>query len=385
MDTTKSFTFEMPSRLVFGVGSSQRVGEEMARLGSSRVLVVTDPGLMKTGIPEMITGSLGKAGIAWTIFSDVEPNPSVETVEAAFGLYREHGANGIVAVGGGSSIDTAKAVGVLAVGGGSIRDYEGIGKVKGPLPPLLAVPTTCGTGAEVTHYAVITDKQRKFKMTIGSAFNIPKVAVVDPGLLTNLPAHLVASTGMDALTHAIESYTNLVSHPLSEALNIQAIRMIAQNLRIAVANGSLSALCELALASTMTGIGFTNTRLGIVHAMSHPVGGHANVPHGVANAILLPHAMEYNLMGNPQKHAEVAAAMGEAVDGLSLMDAAWQSVEAVRNLSRDIGIPEGLRAVGVTDDMLEPMAEDAMKSGNIPLNPRRVTKKDILNIYKRAM
>ncbi len=385
MDTTKTYAIHMAPRIVFGVGTVQQSGEEVVRLGVRRALVVTDGGLVKTEIPGIVTKSLDTAGVKWTLFGDVEPNPSIETVEKGAGLYKESACHGIVAVGGGSPIDAAKAIGILVTSGGPMRDYFSGKQVERPLPPLVAIPTTCGTGSEATQFSVITDTERHFKLGIGSPFNLPKVAIVDPGLLVGLPAAMVASTGMDALCHAIESYTSQIAQPVSDALNLRAIELIARHLRRAVANSNLRDLAGLAMASLLAGMGFNNTRTTLVHAMSHAVTGHARVPHGVANAILLPHVLEFNLIGHPEKHADIAAALGEDVDELSTMEAARLAVGAVQELESDIGIPDSLRAVGVTEDLLDRMADDAMKSGGIALNVRRPSRDDVLRLYRAAL
>ena len=386
MDISKAHTLHFAARIVFGVGTVQQVAAEAARLGVSRPLVVTDSGLAQTDIPGLVTGVLDAAQVTWTLFAEVEPNPSVETVLKGVDIYRREGCDGIIAVGGGSPIDAAKAIGLLAANGGDIRDYFGADKVKKPLPPLIAIPTTCGTGSEVTQYTVITDTQKKFKMGIGSPYNIPKVAIVDPTLLARLPSRMVAATGMDALCHAVESYTSQAAQPASDALNLHAIRLIGEHLRPAVANGNLADLSGMAMASMLAGMGFNNTRTTLVHAMSHAVTGHAHVPHGIANAILLPHVLEFNLIGNPEKHADIADALGEDTEGLSLMEAARLAVDTVRDLSNDVGIPTGLREVGVTDAMLEALADDTMKAAlGVALNPRRPTREEVLALYRGAM
>lgn len=385
MDPRRIYTWEMPARLVFGAEASKRVGEELRSLGVSKPLVVTDKGIVQAGLLEGIFEGLSKAEMHYALFDEVEPNPSVQCVEKSLALYRASGCDSLVAVGGGSSMDTAKATGILANNPGPITAYEGMNKFKNPLPPLLAIPTTCGTGAEVTYFAVVTDTARQFKMGIGSVLNVPKVALIDPTLLVKLPGPIVAATGMDALTHAVESYTNLNVQPISDALDLQAIKMISQNLRPAVANGNLNAMANMVLASTIAGMGFTNTRLTLVHAMSHTLGGRAGVPHGVANAILLPHVMDWNLIGNAERFAEIARAMGEDTTGLTLMEAAELAPAAVRKLMKDIGVPMRMSEVGITADMIPALADDSMLSGNVPLNPRRAKREDIVGIFQRAL
>lgn len=283
-------------------------------------------------------------------------------------------------------MDTAKLVGAVTANPAvDIREMEGRGKIVNPIPPLVAIPTTCGTGSEVTISAVATDLERHYKMGIGSPMLFPRVALIDGALLTSLPGPIVASTGLDALCHATESYVNLVNNPISDALDLQAISMISRWLRPAVANANLEAVSNMLLAATMAGMGFANTRLTIVHAMSHPVSGYYGVPHGVANAVLLPLVMEFNLMGNSRRFADVARAMGEDTQGLRETEAARLAVKAVRGLSNDVGIPESFKPFGVTEEHLDAMIEDTFKSGNIPLNPVRVSREAVREIYLRAI
>lgn len=386
MDINKTYALHLPTRILFGLGTAQQVGTEAIRLGISHALVVTDSGLAQTEIPGFVTKALETSGVKWTLFGDVEPNPSVETVTKGQEIYTRCGCDGLIAVGGGSPMDAAKAIGLLATNGGDIREYFGADKIKLPLPPLVAIPTTCGTGSEVTQFTVVTDTEKHFKMGIGSPHNIPKVAIVDPSLLAKLPSKMVASTGMDALCHAVESYTSQAAQFLSDAFSLRAIEMIGRHLRPAVANGNLTELAGMAMASTLAGLGFNNTRTTLVHAMSHAVTAHAQVPHGIANAILVRYVMEFNLIGNPDKHADIAEALGEDTDGLSPMEAGRLAVDAVQELADDIGIPRTLREVGVTDTLVESMADGAMKAAlGIALNPRRPTRQDVVALYRKAL
>ena len=362
------------------------MGAEAVSLGVSHALVVTDSGLVQTEIPGAVTKSLDAAGVKWTLFGEVEPNPSVETVHKGLALYGKHACDGLIAVGGGSPMDAAKAIGLLVTNGGDIRDYFGAAKVTKPLPPLVAIPTTCGTGSEVTQFTVVTDTERRFKAGIGSPHNIPRVAIVDPALLSKLPSKMVASTGMDALCHAIESYTSQAGQFLSDAFSLRAIEMIGRHLRPAVANGNPMDLSGMAMASTLAGLGFNNTRTTLVHAMSHAVTAHAQVPHGIANAILVRYVMEFNLIGDPDKHADIAAALGEDTDGLSPMEAGRLAVDAVRALADDVGIPQTLREVGVTDAMVESLADGAVSAKiGVSLNPRRPSRQDVVALYRKAL
>lgn len=382
--TADLFTFEAPARLTFGAGAVGKFPDLIAGFGR-RALVVSDPGIAKAGILDRVLGFLRDAHVSSDAFTSVEPNPSVETVEAAHALYRKSDAEFVVAVGGGSSMDVAKVVAVLAAHGGGVRDYEGIGKVPGPVVPSVAIPTTAGTGSEVTVFAVITDRQRRFKMTIGSPFLVPQVAICDPELTISMPKPLTAATGMDALTHGIECFINTTPNPIAKALAMESIRLIGGALRTAYQRGSdLPARSTMLLGSTMAAMAFTRTRLGNVHAMSHPLGAFFDVPHGVANAILLPYVMAWNLRSCLGTYPPIAVAMGEEVDGMPPERASERAVEAVQRLSRDVGIPEHLREVGVTRDAIPALATDAMKSGNVLVNPRPTTYDDIVELFEKA-
>lgn len=380
----QTFAFDAPTHLIFGSGAIAQLPEAVTGLGT-RVLVISDPGVAAAGILDRVVAPIRSGGHNVEITTDVEPNPSVETTEHAAAAYRRAGCQWVLATGGGSAMDVGKAVAVLAAHQGSIRDYEGLGKVSGPVVPLVCVPTTAGTGSEVTVFSVITDRQRKVKMTIGSPHLLPKMAVCDPDLTISMPQPLTAATGMDALTHAIECYTNTIYHPVSKTLALEAIRLIGGALRRAYANGrDLDARSKMLLASTLAAMAFTRTRLGNVHAMSHPVGAHFDVPHGVANALLLPYVMDWNLPGCLDSFPAVAEALGEDVRGLSSRAAADVALDAVRQLARDVGIPERLRDVGVTRDGLPAMTDDAMKSGNVLVNPRTTTRAEMLALFERA-
>jgi alcohol dehydrogenase len=378
--------FQIPTQILFGVGALERVAEQATIGDRPKVLVVTDQGVKKAGLLDRLTAVLEMGGVPFALFDETEPNPSVETVEKATDLFHREACNRVVGLGGGSSMDVAKASALMATNPGSIRDYEGVGKIRREPAPIIAIPTTAGTGAEVTPFIVITDVVRRYKMTIGSPQAIPSVAIVDPSLMVTMPADIAASTGLDALTHGIESYTSLLSQPFTEALALHGIHLIGQNLRKGVANrGNLEAVANLAIASTMVGTAFTFTRLGNCHAMAHPLGGFYDIPHGVANAILLPHIMAYNALACPEKMGLVAQALGADVYGLSPLDAAAAAVEAVRQLKADVGVVAGLRELGVQEDEIPSMAADAMKSGNIAVNPRQTNLEDIVALYQAAM
>lgn len=386
MDLSRTYRWEMPTKIIFGTGSSRQAGEQLRLLGGKKALLVTDRGVEAAGVLFGIYEGLLSAGVAYALYNGVAPNPTITNVREAVALYKAEECDCLLGVGGGSAMDTAKAAGaVMNNPDVNIRDMEGTGHVPKPIPPLVAVPTTCGTGSEVTSAAVITDSERKYKIPILSPLLYPRVALVDGSLLTTLPGPVVAATGMDALCHAIESYTNLNTNPICDALDLQAIGIISKWIRPAVANGNLEAMSYMVLAATIAGMAFPNTRLTIVHSMSQPVGGHYGVPHGVANAVLLPLVMEFNLLGNPERFGDVARAMGEDTTGLTAMEAARLSVMAVKEMSRDIGIPENFKSYGVKEESIPALVEDSMKSGNVAVNPVRVTREALAAILRRSM
>ncbi len=385
MDLLKICTWEMPAKLFFGPGCVRQAGELMKALGGSKALIVTDRGVEGAGILEGIYEALRAAGVGYVLFKDVEPNPSTETVEKAAQLYRAERCDCLLAVGGGSPMDAAKAAGALITNPMDIMAMGGAGKLTKPIPPFIAVPTTCGTGSEVTSVSVITVLKERRKMAIFSPFLFPKVALIDPTLLVKLPAPIIAATGMDALCHAIESYINLNTTPITDCLNLQAISMIARNLRPAVANGNLQAIGNMVLASTVAGMGFANTGLAGVHPLSHPITAHTGVPHGVANAILLPFILEFSMIGALDRYARIAEAMGEDTAGLSAVEAARLAIKAVRQLARDVGIPESFKSFGVNESQIPAMLDDATQGKSFMQNPRRLDRGQVAEIFKAAM
>jgi alcohol dehydrogenase class IV len=381
----KTFTFLAAPRIVAGPGVFARAGEELGMLGVTKVLLVSDRGLQETGLLASLLAALEDGKIGVVPFAQVESDPSIETVEAGREAYTGGQCDGLLAVGGGSCLDAAKAIGLLVSHGGKLTDYLSPERIVKPLPPLVAVPTTCGTGSETTIYAVISNRATTFKMTFISPYMLPRAILLDPALLRTLPAHLVAATGFDALTHAVESYTNLQTQPFSDALNLHAIRMVSEALRPAVANHDEVALYNLAVASTMIGLAFSNTRLGLVHAMAHPLGAHAHIHHGLANAILLPYVTEFNLIGAAPRYAQIAQAMGEPARDAPVMEGAQDAVRAIRALASDVGLDVPLRRLGVTEEMLPALVEDTMKSGNVQINPRQASRQDVLRLFERAL
>jgi alcohol dehydrogenase len=379
-----NFEFILPTRVKFGQGVARGIAGELDALGRSRPCVITDKGLIAAGIVGRITEALEASGYTnYLIYDEVEPNPRDTTVARAYERAKAHGADVLIAIGGGSSMDTAKGVGTLLTHGGVIGDYEGLDKVTKPITDLIAIPTTVGTGSEVTFWSVVTDTKRRFKMSVGSPLIAPKLALVDPELVAALPASIVASTGMDALTHAIEGYTCALANPITDACAIYAIRMIGENLREAAGSGSKDARGNMLLASLIAGIAFGNSDIAGVHCMAEALGGLYDTPHGVANAIMLPYVMAYNYVANLTKFAQIAEALGEDVGGLTAEEAARRSVEAVRRLNADLGIPS-LKAIGAKEEDFDELARRASVNVSVDSNPRKVEAQDFLDIFKEA-
>lgn len=387
MDPRQVFSYVAPVDLTFGAGTIAQLKEKVQALGAGRALVVTDPVLARLQVIAPVTDALHAAGVAPVLFTEVEENPKDTTCEAAVRVARQERCDLVVGVGGGSPMDVAKVVAVLlAHRGARPQDFEGRDRVTGEAAPLVLIPTTAGTAAEVTFNAVITDTQRQFKFTIVSRKLAPRFAILDPELTLSKPPGLTAATGIDALTHAVESYTNRMYNPIADSLSTAAIRLIGQSLRTAVVQGQdLQARSDMLLGSLLAGLAFNLTRVGLVHAMSHPLSAHFGTPHGVANALLLPRIMEYNLFGCIPQMAHVAALLGANTRGLSELEAARLGVGTLFELNRDVGIPPSLREVGADPARFPTLARDAMLSGNIPVNPRLVTEKDVLRLYQEAM
>lgn len=371
--------FQAPTHLLFGTGAVSKTGEVAREMNIIKALVVTDPGVVGAGITSRVVDALAEAGVESAVFDAVEPNPSAETVEQAAERYRQAQCAGVVTVGGGSPMDVAKAVGILATNPGELLTYVGIGKVVNPLPPLVAIPTTVGTGSEVTNFSVITNRAQRKKVVFGSPLLAPRFALLDPELVLSLPTDLVAATGMDALTHAIESIISVFATPFSDALAQEAIRMVAINLPMAVKSTELEARGNLLYASTMAGLAFSYARTGLVHGMSHPLSSYYDVPHGLANAILLPYVLEFNAPTCEAGLGRAATAMGEKAQ-------AQAAIDAVRRLSVEVGIPSRLSKVGVTDAFISQMAQDAFESGNAQVvNPRKPSLAEVVELYQQSL
>ncbi len=381
-------TFLIPPVLITGSGSSEKVGEESKKLGVKKALIVTDQVMIKLGVLEGIKKALEQTKIQFALYDAVATEPTVDYVKEGLKSFKDNGCDFLIAVGGGSPIDTAKAIAIMTTNPGSVEEYKGLGKVVKEGAPLIAIPTTAGTGSEVTQFTIITDTKTSVKMLIGSPFVMPKVAIVDPLLSLSSPRGLTAAVGIDSLTHAIEAYVSVKAQPMSDIFSLSAIELISGNLRQAWANGNnVEAREKTMLGALQAGIAFSNASVALVHGMSRPIGAYFHVAHGASNAALLGVVTEFSLIGNPARYAHIAKAMGENVAGLTDLEAAQLAAKAIKTLIKDIQIPS-LRGLGVEKGRLEQlapkMAEDAIASGSPGNNPRQATKDEIVELYKIA-
>lgn len=384
----KASEFRMPQVLLQGPGCLSAMGGEIKRFGKTKPLLVTDEIMQKAGYVDKVKQILEECGCSVTVYDGVGGEPSDNMVATGLGIYEANGCDSLVALGGGSPIDTAKAVGILATNGGKITDYMGANKVGKPIPLLVAIATTAGTGSEVTKFTIITDTANDVKMLIGSPFVIPTVAVADPVLTLSVPPHVTAATGLDAFCHAVEAFVSKKEQPLCDVMALSAIRLVSENLRKAWCNGDdLEARTGMMLAATQGGIAFGNASVTLIHGMSRPIGAVFHIPHGISNAVLLPTWAEFTYMAKPEKFALIAEAMGENICGLSAQDAAQRASEAIARLCADVEIPP-IRALikdqAEYEKYLEKMAHDAVASGSPGNNPRFVTEQRIVELYKKA-
>lgn len=397
-----TWTFHSAGQLVFGRNATQQLGDIANRLGARRILIVTDLVLAKAGLVEPVHVSLSEAGVVAEVFLGGEPEPSLRAADVAIALGREFRPDAVIGLGGGSNMDLAKTTAVVLQHGGKPLDYANDEKVPGPVLPLICLPTTAGTGSEVSAAAVLTDTQQQIKFAILSNYLRPRVAVVDPLLTVSCPPKVTADSGIDALTHAIEAYTAVENaqfplphgersvyqggHPFGDMFAEKAIGLIGKYLRRAVANGGdLDAREGMALAATMAGLSFSNVGVAAVHALEYPVGGATHCSHGAGNGLLLPFVMRYNLPARRPRFAVIARLLGADVEGQSEADAAEAAVTAVEQLRRDIGVPLRLRDIGVTESQLRPFAEKAFSIKRIlRVNPRPVTVEDLEGILRAA-
>ena len=381
----------MASRMIlnetsyFGAGAIAEIVTEAKKRGFNKALIVTDKDLIKFNVAKKVTDLLDGAGLAYEIYDEVKANPTVAIVKKGIEAFKAAGADYLIAIGGGSPIDTAKGIGIIVANPeyADVTSLEGAVDTKNPSVPIIAVPTTAGTAAEVTINYVITDEEKKRKFVCVDPHDIPIVAIVDSEMMSSMPKGLTASTGMDALTHAIEGYTTLGAWELTDMMHIKAIEIIGRALRGAVANDPKGRE-DMALGQYIAGMGFSNVGLGVVHGMAHPLGAFYDTPHGVANAVLLPYVMEYNAPYTGEKFKDIAAAMGVDVSGMSEDEYRAAAINAVKQLSKDVGIPEKLHEIGVKEEDLPALAEAAFNDVCTGGNPRPCTVESILEIYKTA-
>ncbi|MGQ9648130.1 MAG: iron-containing alcohol dehydrogenase [Thermodesulfobacteriota bacterium] len=382
----KAHIFYSPNKIIFGPDAVKSLGSEALQLGAKKAFIVTDPGVVKADLLPPVKSCLESAGIPFTVYDRVEPEPPIRCVKEATDLFLSERCDVVVGIGGGSSLDVGKGVSLLATNRGNLLDIVGIDLVKKRGVPKILIPTTSGTGSEVTRVLVVTDEADNTKKVVNSIYALADVALVDPLLTLSVPPKVTADTGVDALVHAIETYVSVNATPFSDILGEKAIRWIAQYLPTAWAKGSnLEARYFMSLASTVAGMAFASGGLGAVHALAYPVGTEYHLPHGRSNAIMLPHIMKYNLSGNPHKYADIAAFMGKGVEGLFATRGALLAIEAVQELLETVQIPYRLRDYGISKKDFPKFVEGAMKFARLFVpNPRDLTEQDVLSIYEGA-
>lgn len=377
-------SFDAVRRIVFGAGALETIGDEIKRHRGSKVLVVTDPGIKAAGLVDKMIAALEKAKLSCHVFDEVEPDPRIEVVAQSLAAAKTFTPDIVVGFGGGSALDISKVTSIMLTNSGKVESYFGMGLVPNPGLPLVLVPTTAGTGSEMTSICVISDTKNNIKKGIVSEHMFAKVALLDPELTVALPRHVTATTGMDAFVHALESYTGIRSSFLTDTLNLKAIQMIAGNLRRAYANGNdIEARTQMLQASAIAGLAFSNTQNGLDHAIALAIGGRFHLPHGLLTAFISPWVMEYNLMANPAKFIDIAKAFGENTEGLSDMKAAGLAVEAVKSLLDDLGISYRLGDYDVPREAIPALAKEAIQATRlISNNPRVVTEQDVVNLLE---
>ncbi|MFD1707851.1 iron-containing alcohol dehydrogenase [Siminovitchia sediminis] len=388
MSAHRNTVFNAKTKLISGIGSIKSLSQELKKIQASTILVVTDKGIKNAGILNKVLEEID-SNYDVMIFDEVKPNPEVEMTDNAYHTYKDKGIDLLLAIGGGSVLDTAKGLSVLFSNGGSIADYYGYDIYKNKTYPMFAVPTTVGTGSESGNAAVFTDNSNnlKTKKLIFGEDLFPEVAFLDAELLKNMPSHLISSTGMDALTHAIEGYVANWSSHVTDSLNLHAVRVIGSSIRQATAHSeNLEAMHSMLLASTIAGLGMANSGLGMVHGISHAIGAQYDAPHGIVNAILLPYLLEYNWIANPEKFSHIADALRVNIQGLSVEDAAKAAVEHVKTMTAEVGIPDNLSAIGVDDSKIDLLTDIAFNDQQYMVpNPRKMSRQDIYDILQKAI
>lgn len=381
------YGFFIPTVTLMGVGAHKELCNQMKSLGVEKPFLVADKGITACGLTKQICDMLKEGmGAEAVVYDETVPNPTDKNVAEGVEIFKKSGCDMIITLGGGSSHDCGKGIGIVATNGGTIHDFEGVDQSTKAMPPFIAINTTAGTGSEMTRFCIITDTSRKVKMAIVDWRVTPTIAINDPLLMMGMPSALTAATGMDALTHSVEAYVSTIATPVTDTCAIKAIELIATNLRQAVANGEdMAARDNMAYAEYLAGMAFNNASLGHVHAMAHQLGGFYDLPHGVCNAILLPHVSRFNLIAKLDRFADIAVALGENIDGLSIREAADKALTAIQTLSADVGIPANLTELGVKKEDLKIMAENAQKDACGATNPRRPTLDDVIGIYTAAL
>ena len=379
-------TFFIPNENLMGAGCLNEAIKVIQQKGFRKALIVTDKPLNDLGIASKVVGMLREAGMDGAVFDGVKPNPSTANVEAGLARLKSSECDFVISLGGGSPHDCAKGIALVATNGGKIADYEGLDRSAKPQLPLIAINTTAGTASEMTRFCIITDESRHVKMAIVDRHTTPILSVNDPELMVGMPKGLTAATGMDALTHAVEAYVSTAATPITDACALQAIRLISAHLRDAVSDGkNMVAREQMAYAQFLAGMAFNNASLGYVHAMAHQLGGFYDLPHGVCNAVLLPHVQEYNAQLVASRLKDVGEALGTAVAGLSAEAGAQAAIAAIRALSADVGIPANLTLLGAKREDIPTLAANAMKDACGLTNPRRATQTEIEGIFSAAM
>ncbi|HGH6014403.1 TPA: L-threonine dehydrogenase [Vibrio mimicus] len=378
--------FFIPTVNLMGAGCLKDAADAIQSKGFKRGLIVTDVILNKIGVVKKVQTLLNQRSVESVVFDGTKPNPTIRNVNDGLALLKEHDCDFVISLGGGSPHDCAKGIALLATNGGTISDYEGVDRSAKSMLPLVAINTTAGTASEMTRFCIITDEERHIKMAIVDKHTTPLISVNDPELMLAKPASLTAATGMDALTHAVEAYVSIAATPITDAVAIKAIELIQANLRTAVSNGDdIHAREQMAYAQFMAGMAFNNASLGYVHAMAHQLGGFYDLPHGVCNAVLLPHVQRYNAQVCPERLRDVAKAMGVDVSAMTAEQGAAAAIEAIQKLSKDVGIPAGLRELGAQEQDIPTLADNALKDACGFTNPKQATHAEISAIFAEAM
>lgn len=378
--------FFIPTVNLMGAGCLKDAADSIKAQGFTKGLIVTDKILNQIGVVKQVQDLLSERGVSAVVFDGTQPNPTISNVNAGLELLKQNDCDFVTSLGGGSPHDCAKGIALVASNGGAIADYEGVDKSAKPMLPLIAINTTAGTASEMTRFCIITDEARHIKMAIVDKHTTPLISVNDPELMLAKPASLTAATGMDALTHAVEAYVSIAATPITDAVAIKAIELIQAHLRTAVAHGGdIEAREQMAYAQFMAGMAFNNASLGYVHAMAHQLGGFYDLPHGVCNAILLPHVQRYNAQVCPERLRDVAKAMGVNVEGMSAEQGADAAIEAIVQLAKDVGIPTGIRELGAKLEDIPTLADNALKDACGFTNPKQATHEEISAIFEAAM